>query len=84
MGHKPLVKTVLHYVGGLWDQFMERYVEQCLIMLILQTVYPFERTRKKGIINCSFLDCWSVVTGKGRGTLKSLSSLMLGLEISNG
>jgi len=47
-GHKPLVKTVLYNVGGLWDQFMERYVEQCPMVLILQTKHAFERTGKKG------------------------------------
>lgn len=50
---------------------MEKYVEQWLTMLILQTKYPFEKTGRKGIINWRFLDCRNEVTGKGRGTLRS-------------
>lgn len=72
--HKPLLYPLQHTVGGLWDQFTEKYVEQCLIMLILQTKCPFEKTGKKGIISWSFLDCGNEATGEGRGTLRSLRS----------
>lgn len=71
-GHETLVNTVLDNVGGFWDHFMERYVEQCPIVLILQTKYPFERTGKNGIINCSFLDCWSVVNRQRERDLEKL------------
>lgn len=38
-GPKLFVNTVLHNGVCLWAQFMESYIEQCLILMVLQTIH---------------------------------------------
>lgn len=41
-----------------------------LILLIPQMRHPHRESRKKEVIDCNYLDCWIVFTGKREGMKK--------------